>query len=232
MPTLGYQNFAAAQLFLASETMKTHNIDENKDRIRDLPNCVLLLILSVLNTKEAVQTCVLSARWKNLWKYIPVLSISCCHFETRKGFIRFVSQFLYLRDNKTALHTLHLHREGVIWPRHLKWVIKYAFDHGVQLLDVDSTFNHQHYPLPCVSCDTLTSLTLCRNDQFCYHSPLFPTSLNLPALTSLCLKYFSFHGSGDDNRAEPFSSFNSLKSLIIHCCVEEQNLFISSDTLV
>lgn len=232
MPTLGYQNFAAAQLFLASETMKTHNIDENEDRISDLPNCVLLLILSILNTKEAVQTCVLSTRWKNLWKYIPVLSISSCHFETRMGFTIFVSQFLYLRDNKTALHTLDLHRDGVIWPGYLMWVIKYAFDHGVQLLDVDSTFYYQHYPLPYVLCRTLTSLTLCTNNQFGHPSSLFPTSLNLPALTSMCLKYFAFHGSGDDDRAEPFSSFNSLKSLIIHCCVEEQNLFISSDTLV
>jgi hypothetical protein len=62
----------------------------------------------------------------------------------------------------------------------------------------------------------------------------------LPALTSLCLKYFAFRFSGDDNSAEPFSSFNSLKSLFIHSCLDKQNhfifdaqnLFISNATLV
>jgi hypothetical protein len=218
---------------IASETMKTHNIDENKDRISDLPDCVLLLILSILNSKEAVQTCILSARWKNLWKYLPVLSLSSLHFKTCKSFNRFVSQILSLRDDKTALHTLNFHREGNMESRQLKRILKYAFDHSVQLLDVDSSCYLEHYPLPYVSYHTLTSLTLCANNDMIrsQYSPLFPTSLNFPALTSLCLKYFSFRGSGDYNRAEPFSTLKSLKSLIIHCCVA-QYLLISSSTLV
>jgi len=110
-------------------------------------------------------------------------------------------------------------------------ILKYAFDHSVQLLDVDSSCYIEHYPLPYVSCHTLTSLTLCANNDICSRSPLFETSLNFPALNSLCLKYFSFRGSGDDNRAEPFSTLKSLKSLIIHCRVA-QNLFISNATLV
>jgi hypothetical protein len=212
--------------------MKTHNIYENKDRISDLPDCVLLLILSILNTKEAVQTCILSTRWTNLWKYIPVLSISPQHFMTRRGFNRSVSQFLSLRDGKIALHTLNVHSKGNIHSSKLKRIIKYAIDHSVQLLDVESTCYLEHYPFPNVSCHTLTSLTLCANNHICSRSPLFPTSIYLPALTSLCIKYFAFRGSGDDNRAEPFSSFNSLKRLIIHCCLDKQNLFISNDTLI
>jgi hypothetical protein len=61
---------------------------------------------------------------------------------------------------------------------------------------------------------------------------IFPNSLNLPALTTLSLKYFAFRRS-DDGYVEPFSAFNMLNTLIIHSCVvlDRQNLRISSTKL-
>jgi len=47
---------------------------EKEDRFSDLPDCVILHILSFLNTELAVQTCILSSRYKDLWKRLPVLS--------------------------------------------------------------------------------------------------------------------------------------------------------------
>jgi hypothetical protein len=64
---------------------------------------------------------------------------------------------------------------------------------------------------------------------------VFPNSLDLPGLTSLCLKFFAFRASGNDGRAaEPFSSFNNLNTLTIDTfeILPDQNLFISSATLV
>jgi len=43
---------------------------ENEDRLSDLPDGVILHILSFLNTKHVVRTCVLSKRWEHLWKRI------------------------------------------------------------------------------------------------------------------------------------------------------------------
>jgi hypothetical protein len=69
--------------------------------------------------------------------------------------------------------------------------------------------------------------------------PIFPNSLNLPALTSLSLKYFAFAPSDDDDDddddcVDPFSVFKMLNTLIIdHCRVlNAQKLCISSTKLV
>jgi hypothetical protein len=65
--------------------------------------------------------------------------------------------------------------------------------------------------------------------------PVFPNSLNLPALTSLSLKYFAFVPSDDDDACvDPFSVFKMLNTLIIdHCIVlNAQKLCISSTKLV
>ncbi|XP_058782729.1 putative FBD-associated F-box protein At5g56430 isoform X2 [Vicia villosa] len=46
------------------------------DLISDLSDCILIHILSFLDAKEAVQTCILSKRWINLWKTLPTLNSS------------------------------------------------------------------------------------------------------------------------------------------------------------
>ncbi|AES90420.1 F-box protein [Medicago truncatula] len=45
--------------------------DGNEDRLSDLLEGVLLHILSLFDTKQAVQSCILSTRWRHLWKRIP-----------------------------------------------------------------------------------------------------------------------------------------------------------------
>ncbi|KAF3339174.1 F-box/LRR-repeat protein [Carex littledalei] len=50
------------------------------DRISSLPDEVLTHILSFLSTEDAVQTCVLSKRWKNTWAAVPILNINHKHF--------------------------------------------------------------------------------------------------------------------------------------------------------
>ncbi|VVA99369.1 unnamed protein product [Arabis nemorensis] len=48
-------------------------IVENVDRISNLPDDVLLTILTSLFTEEAVKTCILSKRWEDVWKQLPFL---------------------------------------------------------------------------------------------------------------------------------------------------------------
>jgi hypothetical protein len=90
--------------------------EENEDKLSDLPECVILHILSFLDSKHAVQTCVLSTRWKHLWKRIPTLILHSSNFSTVKKFAIFVSNILTLRDSSTSLHALNLDRRGDIEP--------------------------------------------------------------------------------------------------------------------
>ncbi|KAJ1693088.1 hypothetical protein LUZ63_009786 [Rhynchospora breviuscula] len=57
------------------------------DRISQLPDAVLTQILSYRPTKEAVRTCLLSKRWKNVWASVPVLDFDFADFLTDDIFI-------------------------------------------------------------------------------------------------------------------------------------------------
>ncbi|XP_058751059.1 F-box/FBD/LRR-repeat protein At3g26920-like [Vicia villosa] len=220
-----------------------HNYYENKDRLSDLPNCLLLHILSFLNAKRVVQTCILSKRWKNIWKSLHVLRLSSSNFKTVRGassveavqnFNKFMSNILSLRDYSASLHTLDVHRYAIRKPRQLKWIIKYAVSHNVQHLNIYLKCHFQQFP-PCLfSSRTLTSLKISVFRSRLYHMrAFFPNSLNLPALTTLSLQSFTFL-VGDDGCTEPFSALKKLNSLIIDKCevLDSQNLCISSTTLV
>ncbi|XP_066335896.1 MEIOTIC F-BOX protein MOF-like [Miscanthus floridulus] len=50
------------------------------DRLSSLPNCLLHTIMSSLKARQAVQTCVLSTRWRHLWRSVPCLDIDFDEF--------------------------------------------------------------------------------------------------------------------------------------------------------
>jgi hypothetical protein len=111
--------------------------------------------------------------------------------------------------------------------------VNYAISHKVQQLGVKHRFTGHISQIPATvfSCQTLTHLKL---SFFNVKGRVpFPKSLNLPALTNLKLEHFAFCG-GDNNSAEPFSTLNSLDTLLIfHCSVwDAKTLGISSSTLV
>lgn len=200
---------------------RRHCHDE-EDRLSDLPDCVLLHIMSFLKTFRAVQTCVLSKRWKNLWKHLPFLTLQSSNFKV-------VSKIL----SSTALQALNFYPLGLVHPRLLKHVILYTLSRNVKQLGISILCDVQHLP-PCLfSSQLLTHLHLSVRRPKRDDVPLFPNSLNMPALTNLSLRNFAFCVR-DDGRVDPFSSFNKLNSLIIDKCqvVDKQNLCISSTTLV
>ncbi|GAU29468.1 hypothetical protein TSUD_65030 [Trifolium subterraneum] len=211
--------------------------DGNEDRLSDLPDYILLHILSFLNTEDVVQTCVLSTRWKHLWKHISTLMLHASGFYTVKHFATFVSKILTLRAS-TTLHSLDLKRHGHIEPQLLKNILKYICSHTTHLRELRiSVRGDSDLIMRCVSqCQALTSLKLSiypRGNSHINFKTLFPKSLNLPALTNLDLKNFIF--CGDENECvEPFSAFTNLKSLVIRRWMikDAQILSISSETLV
>jgi hypothetical protein len=63
-----------------------------RDRLSNLPDCLLHGILSQLRSRQAVQTCVLSRRWTHLWR-----AASCIHINSADFTIEASSYEAYLR---------------------------------------------------------------------------------------------------------------------------------------
>ncbi|CAL4983553.1 unnamed protein product [Urochloa decumbens] len=51
------------------------------DRLSALPDCLLHVIMSFMKARQAVQTCVLSKRWRHLWLSVPCLDIDFDEFK-------------------------------------------------------------------------------------------------------------------------------------------------------
>jgi hypothetical protein len=52
------------------------------DRLSSLPDCLIHHIMSFLKARQVVQTCVLSTRWRHLWRSVPCLDIDQEEFKT------------------------------------------------------------------------------------------------------------------------------------------------------
>jgi len=212
---------------------------ENKDMLSDLPVGVLLHILSLLDTKQVVQTCILSKRWEHIWKRISTLMLYASSFSTPEQFAIFVSKILTLRDTSIALQALDIDRHGDIEPQLLIKVLDYIYSNNTHIKELEiSVCGDSSLILSCVSsCRALTSLKLDiypRRNIDGNFGTLFPKYLNLPLLTSLDLTNFAFWGD-ENGCADPFSAFTKLNSLVIYGCKvkdDAQILKISSETLV
>ncbi|CAN6318973.1 unnamed protein product [Urochloa humidicola] len=84
-------------------------------RINALPNHVLIRAISFLDARQLVRTCLLSRRWRDLWRSVPRINASLKEFEDVAGtvmqrsvlFKKFFNQFLMLR-NPTPLDEFNL----------------------------------------------------------------------------------------------------------------------------
>ena len=204
----------------------------NEDRLSDLPDCVLIHLMTFMTTKDSVRTTVLSSRWKDLWKSVPARILYTSDFQFRQMtlFNKFVPKVLSLRDSSVPLHSLDFYHNGRIPPQLLIRVVRYAVSHNIErmILCVDCGIDLP----PCIfSFQTLMSLDL--SVRRGYSSGLFSKSLNLTALMSLRVRNFAFC-AGDSELVEPFSSCIKLKTLVIERCVirNPQILCISNATLV
>ena len=64
------------------------------DRLSDLPDCLIHHILSLIDIKSAVQTCILSQRWNNFWTSLPKLNFDSQSFNKLTPFKKFVLNVL------------------------------------------------------------------------------------------------------------------------------------------
>lgn len=191
---------------------------KDEDRLSDLSDCILLHIMSFLDTTDAVQTSVLSKRWRDIWKLVNSLSFERMYFRTSiANYNKFVSRVLSRRDSSIPLQSLDFVAEGSTAPKLVNKVMEYVVLHDVPQLTVYIDLFSVTIPdfsIPFIfSYPSLTFLKL----SISGHILKLPESLQLPALKSLYLENVSFTAD-DDFRAEPFSNCNLLNTLILKNC--------------
>jgi hypothetical protein len=203
--------------------------------------------------KHSVQTCVLSKRWKYLWKNLTTINLHYLESHGSDKFEKFVSRFLSNRDDDDYIPLDSISYVNGCTSRNFRGyyhdirpinynipakIIEYAASHNVQQVEINATTEISSKllgSLPTIfNCGSLTSLTLCLWNVYSPSTIMFPKSLNLPALETLKLAGFTFFTSSDNGYAEPFSTCNRLSKLaILNCRLQDdaQGICISNSKL-
>lgn len=137
---------------------------KKEDRISLLPDSLLHHILSVLNIKRVVQTCVLSNRWKTLWTHIPTLNFVHHHFYSssdhakEKSFKHFVLRVLSEhRGEHIKKLTYFGHKDEVFL---IESLICYAQCHNVREIYINTYYTRFDNWKHCLStCSSLVMRT-------------------------------------------------------------------------
>ncbi|KAI3923880.1 hypothetical protein MKW92_025268 [Papaver armeniacum] len=217
-----------------------------EDRISKLPDSLIHHILSFLSdTTYAVQTCVLSKRWRYIWTSLPVLKFSD-EFHYRESdveesdyvdhedmcfinrFIRFVDKVLSLRANNSDIQIFHFEYSLYYLTddksdRFINRCIAAAVSHNVQELCIKIKPPNDSEILHLIStCQSLTKMELELSgydyedcDDESSSKIFIPREISFPRLKSLCMSLEFFSFYDEESTNNFFSSFPNLESLVI-----------------
>ncbi|XP_078150677.1 FBD-associated F-box protein At4g10400-like [Carex rostrata] len=170
----------------------------HEDRLSNLPDTVLHQILSLLDSQEAVRTCVLSKRWVNLWTFIHSLDLSLPDFKKintqspnfERSFMRFVDTLLSRREPLLHLHAFRLFcEEDNFTVNHQKinaWIL-YAVRHNAKVIEVSACL-FRKLPKDIFTCASLQELNLDISGLGKgLRKGVIPGGVNLPRLKKLHL---------------------------------------------
>ncbi|KAI3842002.1 hypothetical protein MKW92_051916 [Papaver armeniacum] len=172
------------------EAIKYSNTTNDEDNISKLPDFLIHHILSFVDVKQAVQTCILSKRWRYIWTSLPFL-----RFDDYADSLDFVEYVLSLRDNRCFdIRRFHLLRGRGSYgcnfiDRLRRWIIvvgrSNVEDIDVEFSgDISDEEDELHVPSCVSTCKSLTKLELYLSK--CKIS--LPNSISLPRLK--CLKLY------------------------------------------
>ncbi|EOA23246.1 hypothetical protein CARUB_v10017292mg [Capsella rubella] len=180
-----------------------------EDRMNQLPEELLLHILSLLPTETVVTTSVLSKRWRSLWKLVPNLEFDSDHHHT---FSENVCKF-FLSHKAPVLKSLHLkfglHEVnpvdvgiwvGIAFARNLRELVLHCLPHP-------ETFT---FPSSLCTCNTLETLEL----KFFLVDITSPVLMK--SLRTLRLQFLGFRG--DESICNLLSGCPVLEDLVVDRC--------------
>ncbi|CAJ1936890.1 unnamed protein product [Sphenostylis stenocarpa] len=188
--------------------------------------------MEFMPTREAIQTCVLSKRWKNVWKSLDTFSLK--PLNGIRKYNQFVSKVLSNRDDSVSLRGFQMPVFSSTAPKLLK-AIEYGARHNLQKLTLAMDFRFKEIPVSLVplifNCQSLTFLDLYINSS-CSNLKL-PPSILLPSLETLYLSNVTFTAT-DNHCIDPFSTCTSLTTLVLQHDLRyesTQTLLISNPNL-
>jgi hypothetical protein len=208
--------------------------DDLNDMISALPEGVLLHILSLLPTKDAVRTSVLATKWKHLWKYL-----SAFHFENvdpryesthqnqnaANCLLDLVGRLLD-KSNKIERLSVEIFRISVDRNK-VSYLISSAMKHKIQYLRLSLGDSNDQFMLPH-SFSTFTSLNeLWLGLEFTLH---VPSGICFPSLKKLVVSNATF--ANENSVQQLFSGCPVLEELDLDDCywknIEQVNVAIST----
>ncbi|XP_058776581.1 putative F-box/LRR-repeat protein At4g15060 [Vicia villosa] len=230
---------------LSSEIEKEESLDIEKlrsspskmDLISQLPDCILIYIMTFISTQVVVQTSVLSKRWKNLWKFVPALIANNTQFPKTINFWIFLNSFLLYRDGYSPLNNIVLDYNGLVSIQTLTKLFTYGVSHKAERIVINSIGEGYHHLKNVeisqfmVSCSSIKYLKLLLGGS--RGKVIVSHALDLPELTYCHFKEVGFLSNSSNGNVDPFSSCKKLTTLIIESCnvMEGTKLFVSNDTL-
>lgn len=114
------------------------------DFISSLPDESLQHILSFMTTREAIQTCVLSTRWRHIWKSVQRLKIKASEFTSKMGFVNFMDNLVLHRGcvplDSLCMNTLYQHGSVSLNHHNANTWVGYALRSNVRELHI-----REHY---------------------------------------------------------------------------------------
>ncbi|CAJ2639874.1 unnamed protein product [Trifolium pratense] len=216
--------------------MVMHNKIQDLDIISTMPDGVISHIMNFLITKQAVQTCILSKRWKDLWKSLPTFKISREHFGSAEQFKKFVSKVLQNRE-ESSLHSVVVEHQGYTPSNILSKMTNIALSKKVEKFIVGTFLRDQKSNmLPFHSIFFLRSLK-CLDLTFHTNGSTkvkLPETIYLPELVECHLRDVAITSSGGNDCVNPFIESKKLITLVMdHCELigDAKMVFISGDNL-
>ncbi|XP_074266004.1 F-box/LRR-repeat protein At3g26922-like [Silene latifolia] len=167
------------------------------DRLSTLPEPIIVEILSLVPTKTAVSTSVLSTRWRSLWTQITCIHLDYNHFPQHSSdFYTVVNNLLLTQLTSPVLRTFYLHAPFAQHQHFESWLCHLSA-RNVEIIDIDVEVPSSRSdptpgpPFKIPLCNFQTQSLVCLNFRHCrleYDLPVDPDAVvSLPNLKKLGL---------------------------------------------